>query len=413
MQRIAELIKQAKCRFDEGYLEVYSDSDSLNLLFELIGGFGYQDKKNIVKDDGGSYLSIGLNVDCWSGLAPFYRSIADVWQYTLARKKLPDYFVVVDGGAYSDQDPKDNTIRAIEYYLQWQKLLVSLKDHGGEGPSSPLVYFISTEKGAKVYELNANKIELSDVVDNYKGGGEEKDVEHLNEIIGLVDGHLKERRDVLRASLAELLDEDHTGSAITWLLKQGKKLRKKYQENYDVYLHKFSVNKLLSEIEEKSTDYISKINDSVSASQAKAFAIPGALIAIAALIKNADFFALFFVCAGLLSVTILTVIANNIHREAYGALREQVQRSLARYEVMKNEDAVRVSAEDAKKKLLSLIDKSVSRLSFIDYLSVAIFLMGVVYTLFSSSKVVDFFGALSSDVVRFFSGIVTSWLMCV
>ena len=398
MQRIAELIKQAKCRFDEGYLEVHSDIDSLNLLFELIGGFGYQDNKNIAKDAAGSYLSIGLNVDCWSGGAPFYPSIADIWQYTLSKKKLPDCFFVVDGGAYSGQDPKNHTIQSIEYYLQWQKLLVSLKDHGGEGPSSPLVYFISTDKGAKVYELNANKIELSDVIDNYKGAGEEKDIEQLNEIVGLIDGHLKERRDVLRTSLAELLDEDHTGSAITWLLKQGKKLRKKYQENYDVYLHKFSVNKLLSEIEEKSTDYISKINDSISASQAKAFAIPGALIAIAALIKNADFFALFFVCSGLLSVTILTFIANNIHREAYCALREQVQRSLTRYEIMKNEDAVRVSAEDAKKKLLSLIDKSISRLSFIDGLSFVIFVMGVVYTLFSSSDVVGFVRALSSDI---------------
>ncbi|WP_236502645.1 hypothetical protein, partial [Pseudomonas tremae] len=124
---------------------------------------------------------------------------------------------------------------------------------------------------------------------------------------------------------------------------------------------------------------------SISSSQSKAFALPGALIAIAALIKNADFFSLLFVCAGLLSVTVLTFVANRIHFESYDALEDQVTRSMARYEIMKDEDSVRVSATGAKEKLLVLIKRSKSRLEFINALSVTIFIMGVFYTALRTS----------------------------
>lgn len=109
-----------------------------------------------------------------------------------------------------------------------------------------------------------------------------------------------------------------------------------------------------------------------------------------------------FVCAGLLSVSFLTFVANNIHCEAYGALKDQVQRSLKRYEIIKNEDAVRVSAEEAKKKLLNLIEKAMDRLRFINYLSVAIFLLGVIYTIFSSPGAITYADRLLIYSVGYF-----------
>jgi hypothetical protein len=385
MQQIANLLKASKLQIDDGYLEIYADLENLEALYNAVCNIGYRGEQSIIDQDKECYLSINLSVDSWPAKSPFYPNMLDFWQYSHLRKDLPDNFYIIDNQVFSGQNPECLDIGAVKYYFQWRALLSSLKDHGGsEGADSTLVYFIGTEKGAKMYEVNPRRIDFSQVKDGFKGSGEDQEIAHLIEMIEIADGHQKERRDVLRASLAELLEEEYSESTIAWLLKQGSRLKKKYHENYDVYLHKFSVNKLLSEIEEKSTDYISKINDSISSSQAKAFAIPGALIAIAALIKNADFFSLLFVCAGLLSVSFLTFVANNIHCEAYGALKDQVQRSLKRYEIMKNEDAVRVSAEEAKRKLISLIEKSMQRLRFINYLSVGIFLLGVTYTVFSS-----------------------------
>lgn len=403
MQQIASLLNSSMLQIDDGYLEVHSDHESLEALYNAVCKLGYIGEQSIINENEGCYLSLNLSVDSWPNRSPFYPNIMDFWQYSLSRKDLPENFYIIDSKIFSGQDPECQPIGSIKYYFQWRALLSSLKDHGGnEGVESTLVFFISTEKGAKMYEVNPRRIDFGQVVDGFKEGGEDKDIASLAEVIAIKDGHQKERRDVLRASLAELLEEEHSGATFAWLLKQGARLKKKYHENYDVYLHKFSVNKLLSEIEEKSTDYISKINDSISSSQAKAFAIPGALIAIAALIKNADLFSLLFVCAGLLSVSFLTFVANNIHCEAYGALKDQVQRSLKRYEIIKNEDAVRVSAEEAKKKLLSLIEKAMDRLRLINYLSVAMFVLGVIYTVFSSPSAIAYAHQLLIYVIGFF-----------
>lgn len=403
MKQIAALLEASTLQMDDGYLEVYSDSTNLEALYAAVCDLGYTGEKSIAKSDDGCYLSLDLSVDSWPAKSPFYPSVMDFWQSSISRKDLAENFYIIESKVFSGQEEKSQTIESIKYYYQWRTLLSSLKDHGGnEGVDSTLIFFISTEKGAKMYEVNPRKIDFSQVVDGFKSCGESKDISNLSDLIAITDGHQKERRDVLRASLAELLEEERSEPVFSWLLKQGSRLKKKYHENYDVYLHKFSVNKLLSEIEEKSTDYISKINDSISSSQAKAFAIPGALIAIAALIKNADFFSLLFVCAGLLSVSFLTFVANNIHCEAYGALREQVQRSLKRYEIIKNEDAVRVSAEEAKKKLLDLIDRAVSRLRLINYMSIAIFLLGVMYTILTSHDAIIYAQHILIYLVSYF-----------
>lgn len=415
MQQVADLLKQAKFEIEDGYLEVYSDRDKLDALYEAVRSLGYEDDCRVEGAIGDCYLSLNLSVDSWPVQTPFFPTMLDFWQHVL-RKGMPEKFYILDSQAFNGQEPANSDIGSIAYYLEWRSLLFSLKDRGGgDGSDSTLLYFISTEKGAKMYEVNPRGIELEQVKEGFKGLGEDKDVAHLAEMIAISDGHQKERRDVLRASLAELLEEDHAESSIAWLLKQGGRLRKKYQENYDVYLHKFSVNKLLSEIEEKSTDYISKINDSISSSQSKAFAIPGALIAVGALIRNPELLPLLFVCAGLLSVSLLTFVANNIHCEAYGALREQVQRSLKRYEVIKNEDAVRVSAEETKRKLLGLIDRAIKRLNFINHLSVVVFFVGVAYTLNVSPDALNLSRKVLGGLVGFFGitynfGFSAGWL---
>ncbi len=385
MKALADLLKQSDCWVEDGHLEVSSLRVKLSDIHEQLASLGYIGECFI---NSKQILSINLAAGSWS-TPLFFQSDADLWQRVILRKCLPDRFYVLESHIHSE-DLSEKILLLMQFYIQWVSLLYKIKDHGGGAQDSTLVYFISTEKGAKKYEINFRSVEFTDLRRLEVRPEDSDDIKYLFDLVSLTDAHEKERREVLRSSLAEILEGDNLDSPMLWLLQQSKKLKRKFQENHDVYLHKFSVNKLLSEIEEKSTDYISKINESVSSSQAKAFAIPGALIAVAALIKNADFFSLLFVCAGLLSVTVLTFIANNIHYEAYDALREQVKRSMARYEVMKNEDAVRVSAEGAKEKLLRLIDKSKSRLAFINFLSVIIFLMGVFYTLLNTTVLNDF-----------------------
>jgi hypothetical protein len=379
MKILAELLKQSSCRIDDGNLEVTSTQIKLIDIHQHLAGLGYTGDYFVSNQT----LSISLATSSWSATF-FLRSEAELWQKVVQRKALPERFYVIERNIHSEE-LSERTISLMQFYVQWVSLLIKIKDHGGSTSDPVLAFYISSDKGAKKYEIDYRKVEFADIT---KLGIEPEDtanLKYLLDIVSLEDAHEKERREVLRSSLAELLDGTDSTSPMLWLLQQSKRLKRSFQENHDVYLHKFSVNKLLSEIEEKSTDYISKINESISSSQSKAFAIPGALIAVAALVKNADFVSLLFVCAGLLSVTILTFVANTIHSEAYDALKDQITRSLTRYEVMKNEDAVRVSAIGAKEKLLGLIEKAKKRLALINALSVTIFIMGVFYTLLSPS----------------------------
>jgi len=384
MKILAELLRKSSCHIEDGSLEITSVQVALDDIHKRLVGLGYQGQYYV----SGQTLSVSLVGSSW--LAPlFLRSDAELWQKVIQRGSLPDRFYIIESNTHSE-DLTGHAISLMQFYIHWVSLLFKIKDHGGTAHDPVLTFYINSDKGSKKYEIDYKSIELTDLLKIEITPEAIADLKYLADIISLKDAHEKERREVLRSSLAELLDSTNTTSIMLWLVQQSKQFKKKFQENHDVYLHKFSVNKLLSEIEDKSTDYISKINESISSSQSKAFAIPGALIAIAALIKNADFFSLLFVCAGLLSVTVLTFVANRIHLEAYDALKDQVTRSMMRYEVMKDEDAVRVSATGAKEKLLTLIEKSKNRLTLINSLSVTIFIMGVFYTALSTSTLSHF-----------------------
>jgi hypothetical protein len=384
MKTLAELLRKSSCQIDEGSLEISSTQVELSAIHQHLVLLGYQGQYYV----SGHNLSISLTSSSWSN-SFFLKSDAELWQKVIQRNSLPERFYIIENNTHSE-DLSERAIPLMQFYIQWVAVLFKIKDHGGSAHDPILTFYINSEKGAKKYEIDYKRIELPELLKIEITPDAITDLRYLTDVVSLKDAHEKERREVLRSSLAELLDSTDSTSVMLWLLQQSKQLKKKFEENHDVYLHKFSVNKLLSEIEEKSTDYISKINESISSSQSKAFAIPGALIAIAALIKNADFFSLIFVCAGLLSVTALTFVANRIHFEGYDALTDQITRSMARYEIMKDEDAVRVSATGAKEKLLKLIERSKSRLTFINALSLTIFIMGVFYTALSTSMLNHF-----------------------
>lgn len=379
---IAEILKSSQLTWDEGFLDIVCSSTSKDALEEGFRRLGFTGEMNLTQSTETLVkFSVDLSADSWNGKSPFYRTLSKLWADIQKEQRIPENYFVIEGSHYNG-GPSNKILKKFEFYVDWLKFVNSLKDHGGEAQNPRIILFIGTEKGAKKYEINPRDVTY-DVIQKIDIGLEhQRAIETLNGLISLDDAHQSERKDTLRTSLAEILEEEHSDSTAKWLISQTAKLKKKYQENYDVYLHKFSVNKLLAEIEEKSTEYISKINDSISSSQGKAFAIPGALIAIAALLKSADFLSMVLICFGLLSVSFLTIVANNIQNEAYNALSSQIKRSLNRYEIIKNEQDVRVSAEAAKTELLNLIDKAHRRLTYINALSVTVFVIGLIYGIF-------------------------------
>ncbi|MCF5747810.1 hypothetical protein GIB57_25670, partial [Pseudomonas tremae] len=260
MKTLAELLKKSRCHVEEGSLEIASTQVELSAIYQHLVGLGYQGEYYV----SGQTLSISLNRTSWPN-SFFLMSNAELWQRVIQRSSLPERFYIIENNTHSE-DLTDRIILLMQFYIQWVALLSKIKDHGGSAQDPIFTFYISSEKGAKKYEIDYKKIELSDLLKIEITPDDFEYLKHLTDIVTLKDAHDKERREVLRSSLAELLDSTDTASIMLWLLQQSKQLKKKFEENHDVYLHKFSVNKLLSEIEEKSTDYISKINESISSS---------------------------------------------------------------------------------------------------------------------------------------------------
>lgn len=119
MQQVADLLKQAKFEIEDGYLEVYSDRDKLDALYEAVRSLGYEDDCRVEGAIGDCYLSLNLSVDSWPVQTPFFPTMLDFWQHVL-RKGMPEKFYILDSQAFNGQEPANSDIGSIAYYLEWR-----------------------------------------------------------------------------------------------------------------------------------------------------------------------------------------------------------------------------------------------------------------------------------------------------
>lgn len=400
---------------DEHYI-VFSTLDTevgrrdLESIHGELVGLKFTKPLELEKDSGRLQLVVDTGTDSWSSRCPLYLTVKHFWTTVSNDDAFPDFYFICEGRLGSWM-PAVGAVFKIKVYMVWKSILRDLSDHKGTSSSAgTFVYFISTEKGAKKHEVNPAvtlvKLESLEINESIYDVAVE-----IRALVDIKDAHIRERRDVLRTTLSEILDEDHKDSSFEWLVTQCKRFEKKFRENYDIYVHRFSVNKLLGEIEEKVSDYISKINESVSSSQNKAFAIPGALIAVAALIKEQSALSILLVCVGLYFVMLLTKTANSIYFESFSTLESQIKKSLSRYEVIKDEAEVRVSAEEAKTKLLELLKNARRRIGTINRLATYTFVLGVFYSLcvFLGKDFLQFFKSYVLPVLIKIAGHVTEF----
>lgn len=348
----------------------------LQALFRCLQDLGYIGDTDIEDSDNGSQLAISTSDSHWLNDCPLYFSMKSFWERVANRNQMPDSYFILP-----KEDPEiDVTAKEIKCLLLWKRLLHSLSDHRGtEDSSTALIYYISTDQGFRKHLLEQS-CEYKDLKTFDLSERSFITASKLLELMDLDDAHKTERRNVLRTTLSSLLDEENSQIPFAWITTQHDRLYKKFNENYEAYAHKFSVNKILSELDEKHNDYIQKVTDSLSSSQSKALAIPGAIIAIAALVRNDSLTALFLVSIGLIIVWRLTAMANAIYLESLNSLKEQITKTFDRFSSTKTDSEVKHSAITSKERLSALIKNYQSRLKEITALARNVALAGVTYS---------------------------------
>jgi hypothetical protein len=194
------------------------------------------------------------------------------------------------------------------------------------------------------------------------------------------DSQDSERRSVMRSAFNEIAatSADQKQVFLDVLVKL-KLLKAKYVEHHELFIKRFSVNKVLLEISNQDLKYTSRINEIISNAQSKALAIPGAFIAISVVMKIDNVVEGIAVITGLLLTTLIVLKSLTVHQNTYTHINGQIENEFERYDNLNEEAEVRRQSMKVKGELLTLVDTSSRGLSYITNILRLTLLLAFIY----------------------------------
>lgn len=376
------LLKNCKLSDEEGYLRAELppeyNSEHEAILSSLMD-CGYTNSKNSISN---GVLYISRSSHTWAdGFCPIFMDTDQFWNQINTSENLPSsYFIVQESVASFDSEPS-KIIWSYKSFFIWKKLLSLIADYY---QSNKAIVFITSENSVKKLDIpltvnNSDLLRLEQPQKCHEG------ISKLLSLIEIVDPHAKERIAVLRTTLSEISSiADENENLLFELIKRSPQLIRKYDDLYDIYTRRFSVNKLLNELDEKSLEFTSKINEYISSSQNKALTIPGALIAIGALVKSGGFFESAIIFFGLWLIMSVTKTANDIYRESFDSLDKRLDNAFKKYLKFDEGKEVRESAIEIETELRAQIVNAKLRLNKIDKWALYMLIGGAVFLIIST-----------------------------
>ncbi len=377
---LVDILKKSTISDDGGYLvaELECDAGGDDFIREQLSLCSYTKIDGCISDfDDSRKLYINRAADCWGNKEiAFYQTHSGFWQQIRNYKKLPDFFFIMEDKVSSCDSTPSERIYCYKAFFLWKELLSTLSDHCD---NNQIIIFISNDKGGRKIELpvflnNSDLDELDDPVLVFESASK------LKGWLDIKDAHEKERLSVMRTALAEVIDTlaDNNDIFLS-LMKKAKNLLSKYDELYDIYTKRFSINKILNELDEKSLEYTSKINEYISSSQNKALTIPGALIAVGALAKVGGLLEGAIILGGLWMIKKVTVTANDIYRDSFLSLEKRLENAFRKYLRFDEGKEIRDNAIEIETDLKNKVGKARERLDKIDALATYMLWGSVVY----------------------------------
>ncbi|WP_343582823.1 hypothetical protein [Enterobacter sp.] len=165
-------------------------------------------------------------------------------------------------------------------YIQWCEILSKISDHVEYDNSTFWPNYIFVMEGGKSKKITTYNLPLKNIDDHFLNSVDVSpcDVSTLTN----VDLHSYERKLVLRSSLIELYnDSNDKKSFLSSVLNSPQKLWDLFSINYEIYINKYSINKVIHEVETQKLDFLSKLNSLIQEHQTKSLSIPAVLVSTA------------------------------------------------------------------------------------------------------------------------------------
>ncbi len=354
------------------------DNESTRKNLESIG---YKvDPYKTIKD---GEVNVSLTAKFWRKECPIFSG----WENILERIKragdLPKEYYVIESSCTDKSINRENSI--LHAYCKVKRLLVELANHcepksGNAIGRDSLLFFIETELSVKKYEFKPD-VEWSklSLIDSPDGVGLVAD--ELAGYIAMGDMQDLERKSVMISALGEILCLASDNKSIFYNILVNIELWKsKYSQHHDLFVQKFRVDKVLSEINQQDLQYTSNINEIISNAQGKALTIPAAFVAVSAIMRIDHYYDSIAVISGLLLSLIIVVKSLNVHKNTFLHIKNQIKSEFKRYVGLDKNSEVRVAANNVEKELSRLVTKSLIGLKFIKVVLFVTFVAAVLYS---------------------------------
>lgn len=372
--KLIDYLAASEIRSEDGFavIDCDLDSDSLLKYAELLTIFGV---KNIDSCESNQII-FSLKSSNFKSDTCIYSSLDSFWvKCSTSGEYNPNYIILLQKIFFNSNN---DSVKKIDLFLQWKRVLSAIANHTVE---SKYILYIPNSDGGKELVLSCHDylgsvLRLEFSIDSQKASDE------LLKILSLQDAQQKERISILRSAIYDVVsgkDDDSSDRDIFNIINKGRKVYDRYNDLLDLYTKRFSVNKILSELEQKQLEYTSKINDFVSSSQNKAFAIPGALIAVGGLAKSGGFLDSLLIFIGLYLIYRVTYISNEILVDSYNSLKNSLDDLIKRYSKFDEGAEVRDAASKIELDIKNKIGKAKDRIEKINDMGVIMLVVGAGY----------------------------------
>lgn len=372
LSRLAQIINGATSRIEGSYTVISIGENTVSVdspeIIRLLQSIGYKNTTNCIENN---EIWLNRQASSWNN-SIIFENLESFWSRVNTQSALPESYII--GTPLIFPNTKNESIEKIHLFFMWKDILSLIADHHNSDCS---VLFFNNDDKSQTVELK-HFLQFSEI-DNIPNPSIKYEItKELLDTIKIKDLHKSDRKLVIRSAINEVSKANNIFNFID-LLNSTEQVRKKYDELYEVYTKRFSVNKILNELDEKNLEFTSKINEFISSNQTKALTIPGALIAAGGLVKANETTEAILIIVGLWMIKRVNYISVEIFNETFDNLRSRVESAFEKYLKFEENKEIKENADSIKSSITGLIDKAQKRMGTVKHLASAMFYGGLIY----------------------------------
>ncbi|HBA3987369.1 TPA: hypothetical protein NV716_002914 [Escherichia coli] len=216
--------------------------------------------------------------------------------------------------------------QSTKVYLQWCDLLSRISDHTDYDNTTFWPTYVFVMEGGKGKKITSHRLSLKSLDNTFLQDIQSSPCDLTTLTSG--DLHSYERRLVMRSSLVEIYTEsENQNEFLSNLLKDPCLFWETFSVNYEIYINKYSINKIIYEVESQKLDFLSKLNNLIQENQTKSLTIPAVLVSTA-IIKGWSMSALLLIFVAMFLTSAVVFIGIHNSRKSLNDIMESANRTL-------------------------------------------------------------------------------------